>query len=108
MINKKCKILFQNGRVLEGKSLGYIGTTGGEVCFNTGMTGYQEILTDPSYKGQMVTMTYPHIGNYGVNHEDVQTFRQTYPRKKTRRKHDKPAPLIHLDSLLPLLGNRRL
>jgi len=73
MINKKCKILFQNGRVLEGKSLGYIGTTGGEVCFNTGMTGYQEILTDPSYKGQMVTMTYPHIGNYGVNYEDVES-----------------------------------
>lgn len=73
MINKKCKILFQNGRVLEGKSLGYIGMTGGEVCFNTGMTGYQEILTDPSYKGQMVTMTYPHIGNYGVNHEDVES-----------------------------------
>jgi len=73
MINKKCKILFQNGRVLVGKSLGYIGTTGGEVCFNTGMTGYQEILTDPSYKGQMVTMTYPHIGNYGVNHEDVES-----------------------------------
>ena len=73
MINKKCKILFQNGRVLEGKSLGYIGTTGGEVCFNTGMTGYQEILTDPSYKGQMVTMTYPHIGNYGVNHQDVES-----------------------------------
>ena len=73
MINKKCKILFQNGRALEGQSLGYIGTTGGEVCFNTGMTGYQEILTDPSYSGQMVTMTYPHIGNYGVNHEDVES-----------------------------------
>ena len=73
MINKKCKILFQNGKVLDGKSLGYIGTTGGEVCFNTGMTGYQEILTDPSYRGQMVTMTYPHIGNYGVNHEDVES-----------------------------------
>ena len=73
MINKKCKILFQNGRILEGDSLGYIGTTGGEVCFNTGMTGYQEILTDPSYRGQMITMTYPHIGNYGVNHEDVES-----------------------------------
>ena len=73
MINKKCKILFQNGKVLDGKSLGYIGTTGGEVCFNTSMTGYQEILTDPSYKGQMVTMTYPHIGNYGVNHGDVES-----------------------------------
>ena len=73
MINKKCKILFQNGQMLEGQSLGYIGTTGGEVCFNTGMTGYQEILTDPSYCGQMITMTYPHIGNYGVNLEDVES-----------------------------------
>jgi len=73
MINKKCKIFFQNGKILEGQSLGYIGTTGGEVCFNTGMTGYQEILTDPSYCGQMVTMTYPHIGNYGVNPDDVES-----------------------------------
>mgnify|MGYP001062499179 FL=1 len=73
MINKKCKILFQNGQMLEGQSLGYIGTTGGEVCFNTGMTGYQEILTDPSYCGQMITMTYPHIGNYGINLEDVES-----------------------------------
>lgn len=73
MINKKCKILFQNGKMLEGQSLGYIGTTGGEVCFNTGMTGYQEILTDPSYCGQMITMTCPHIGNYGVNLEDVES-----------------------------------
>ena len=56
-----------------GKSLGYIGTTGGEVCFNTGMTGYQEILTDPSYRGQIINMTYPHIGNYGVNEEDVES-----------------------------------
>ena len=73
MINKKCKIFFQNGKFLEGQSLGYIGTTGGEVCFNTGMTGYQEILTDPSYCGQMITMTYPHIGNYGVNPDDVES-----------------------------------
>ena len=73
MINKKCKIFFQNGKFLEGQSLGYIGTTGGEVCFNTGMTGYQEILTDPSYCGQMITMTYPPIGNYGVNPDDVES-----------------------------------
>ena len=73
MINKKCKILFQNRQMLEGQSLGYIGITGGEVCFNTGMTGYQEILTDPSYCGQMITMTYPHIGNYGINLEDVES-----------------------------------
>ena len=73
MINKICKIVFQNGIILQGTSLGYIGTTGGEVCFNTSMTGYQEILTDPSYSGQMITMTYPHIGNYGINDEDIES-----------------------------------
>ena len=52
---------------------GYIGETIGEVCFNTGMSGYQEILTDPSYCKQIVTMTAPHIGNYGVNDEDVES-----------------------------------
>ena len=73
MSNKKCKILFKNGVVLDGLSFGFIGTTGGEVCFNTGMTGYQEILTDPSYSGQIITMTYPHIGNYGINDDDVES-----------------------------------
>ena len=70
---KECRILFENGTELTGRSLGHIGTTGGEVCFNTGMTGYQEILTDPSYSGQIINMTYPHIGNYGVNKEDVES-----------------------------------
>ncbi len=73
MNNKKCKILFKNGTFLEGRSFGFIGTTGGEVCFNTGMTGYQEILTDPSYSGQIITMTYPHIGNYGINSDDIES-----------------------------------
>ena len=73
MNNKECKILFENGTCLQGRSLGLIGTTGGEVCFNTSMTGYQEILTDPSYSGQVVNMTYPHIGNYGVNDEDIES-----------------------------------
>ena len=69
----KSKILLENGIYLEGLSLGYIGTTGGELCFNTGMTGYQEILTDPSYCGQIINMTYPHIGNYGINGEDIES-----------------------------------
>ena len=69
----KTKILLENGIYLEGKPLGYIGTTGGEICFNTGMTGYQEILTDPSYSGQIINMTYPHIGNYGINSEDIES-----------------------------------
>ena len=63
----------EDGTVFFGYSLGAEGETGGEVVFNTSMTGYQEILTDPSYKGQIVTMTYPEIGNYGVNDEDIES-----------------------------------
>ena len=66
-------ILLEDGKIFRGKSFGADGETMGEVVFNTSMTGYQEILTDPSYKGQIVTMTYPHIGNYGVNIEDVES-----------------------------------
>jgi len=62
--------MLEDGLLLRGRSLGANGTTYGEVVFNTSMTGYQEILTDPSYRGQLVAMTYPHIGNYGVNPED--------------------------------------
>ena len=57
-------LLLNDGKKFEGKKLGHLGETIGEVCFNTGMTGYQEILTDPSYCSQIVTMTSPHIGNY--------------------------------------------
>ncbi|MEA3286544.1 MAG: glutamine-hydrolyzing carbamoyl-phosphate synthase small subunit [Candidatus Marinimicrobia bacterium] len=68
-------LLLENGLHFKGFSFGATGTTGGEVCFNTSMTGYQEILTDPSYRGQMVTMTSPQIGNYGVNPEDIESAR---------------------------------
>ncbi|HWP11750.1 MAG TPA: carbamoyl-phosphate synthase domain-containing protein, partial [Ramlibacter sp.] len=61
-----------DGTVFPGSSIGATGVTAGEVVFNTAMTGYQEILTDPSYCQQIVTLTYPHIGNYGVNEEDVE------------------------------------
>jgi carbamoyl-phosphate synthase small subunit len=61
-----------DGTVFPGNSIGAPGATTGEVVFNTSITGYQEILTDPSYRGQIVTLTYPHIGNYGVNQEDVE------------------------------------
>ena len=70
---KPAKLLLSNGRVFNGYSFGLVGETIGEVCFNTGMTGYQEILTDPSYCGQLITMTYPHIGNYGINSLDVES-----------------------------------
>ena len=66
-------LALEDGRVFHGESFGATGTTTGEVCFNTSMTGYQEILTDPSYRGQIVAMTYPEIGNYGVNGLDVES-----------------------------------
>ncbi|MBU1085999.1 MAG: glutamine-hydrolyzing carbamoyl-phosphate synthase small subunit [Candidatus Omnitrophica bacterium] len=69
----KAKIVLEDGRIFQGYSFGATGTTFGEVVFNTSMSGYQEILTDPSYKGQIVTMTYPLIGNYGVNKQDVES-----------------------------------
>src|SRR5436853_1574927 len=64
------KLALEDGTVYTGRAFGARGETFGEVVFNTSMTGYQEVLTDPSYKGQIVTMTYPLIGNYGVNAED--------------------------------------
>src|SRR3954453_8827301 len=67
------KLALEDGTVFTGRSFGAVGTTEGEVVFNTSMTGYQEILTDPSYKGQIVTMTYPLIGNYGINRQDVES-----------------------------------
>jgi carbamoyl-phosphate synthase small subunit len=67
------KLALEDGSVFVGKSFGATGTSAGEVVFNTSMTGYQEILTDPSYCGQIVTMTYPEMGNYGVNEEDVES-----------------------------------
>ena len=63
-------LALEDGRTFEGISFGAAGTTTGEICFNTSMTGYQEVITDPSYRGQIVTMTYPEIGNYGINPED--------------------------------------
>jgi carbamoyl-phosphate synthase small subunit len=68
------RLVLANGLVLEGMGLGAQGQANGEVCFNTAMTGYQEILTDPSYSGQIITFTFPHIGNIGVNEEDIETL----------------------------------
>ncbi|MDP6685726.1 MAG: glutamine-hydrolyzing carbamoyl-phosphate synthase small subunit [Candidatus Omnitrophota bacterium] len=69
----KALIALEDGTIFQGESFGATGERAGEIVFNTSMTGYQEILTDPSYKGQIVTMTYPLIGNYGVNEEDVES-----------------------------------
>ncbi len=89
---KKATLLLADGSVYRGKAIGKIGTTTGEICFNTGMTGYQEIFTDPSYFGQLIVMNNVHIGNYGVKSEEyesnsikiegliVKSFSQTYSR----------------------------
>ena len=66
-------LALEDGRIFEGESFGATGTWVGEICFNTSMTGYQEVLTDPSYRGQIVAMTYPLIGNYGTNNADAES-----------------------------------
>ncbi len=69
----KAILLLNDGTVFEGKSVGIEGTASGEICFNTGMTGYQEIFTDPSYSGQLLVTTNAHIGNYGVNNSEQES-----------------------------------
>ena len=69
------RLVLQDGTVYEGEAFGAPTTVVGEVVFNTSLTGYQEVITDPSYRGQMVCMTAPHIGNTGVNAEDVESDR---------------------------------
>ncbi|HJX11294.1 MAG TPA: carbamoyl-phosphate synthase domain-containing protein, partial [Candidatus Binatia bacterium] len=75
MTEAKAVLALADGRYYEGIAFGAAGEAIGEVVFNTSMTGYQEILTDPSYEGQLVAMTYPEIGNVGVNPEDVESGR---------------------------------
>lgn len=75
MTEKIAKLVLEDGTIFTGRAFGASGEVFGEVCFNTSLTGYQEILTDPSYCGQIVTMTYPLIGNYGINLEDVESRR---------------------------------
>jgi len=72
-VRPRAVLALEDGTVFEGRSFGHVGEVTGEVVFNTALCGYQEVLTDPSYAGQIVTMTYPHIGNYGVNREDVES-----------------------------------
>ena len=70
---QKAIVLLADGTIFYGKSIGIEGTATGEICFNTGMTGYQEIFTDPSYFGQLMVTTNAHIGNYGVNDNEVES-----------------------------------
>ncbi|GAC1423824.1 MAG: glutamine-hydrolyzing carbamoyl-phosphate synthase small subunit [Flavisolibacter sp.] len=73
MEQKAAVLLLRDGTACHGKAYGAVGTSGGEICFNTGMTGYQEVFTDPSYYGQVLIMNSVHIGNYGVKQEDVES-----------------------------------
>ena len=72
---KEAILYLEDGAIFRGRTLQETGETAGEAVFNTAMTGYQEILTDPSYTGQIVVMTYPLVGNYGVNDEDVESLK---------------------------------
>src|SRR5919107_5055149 len=73
MDQQQAILILEDGTTCYGKAFGAIGTTGGEICFNTGMTGYQEVFTDPSYYGQVLIMNSVHIGNYGVKAEDIES-----------------------------------
>src|SRR5215218_5276642 len=72
-LNHSALLVLEDGTTCYGKAFGAIGTTGGEICFNTGMTGYQEVFTDPSYYGQVLIMNNVHVGNYGVKDGDVES-----------------------------------
>lgn len=76
-MQKKAYLLLEDGFLIEGKAIGKIGTSGGEICFNTGMTGYQEIYTDPSYYGQIIVNTTAHIGNYGAYDPEQESLKPT-------------------------------
>lgn len=87
----KAKLILENGAIFEGKAFGHLKETTGEVVFNTGMTGYQEVLTDPSYYGQIVMMTYPLIGNYGINLDDTESDGIKVSGLIVREKCDNPS-----------------
>jgi len=110
---KPAKLALEDGTVYTGFAFGAEGEVDGEVCFNTSMTGYQEILTDPSYRGQIVTMTYPEIGNYGVNSEDVESqkphlsgfvIRELSRRRSNFRSNDDLASYLRQNNIVGLWG----
>jgi len=101
-------LALEDGTVFEGKSLGAPGRTYGEVVFNTGMTGYQEILTDPSYAGQIVSLTYPLIGNYGINVDDFESRRVQVDGFIVREAADVPSNWRSERSLHSFLKDRRI
>ena len=100
------KLALEDGTVFTGRNFGAAGTSEGEVVFNTSMTGYQEILTDPSYKGQIVTMTYPLIGNYGINADDRESPRPQVEGFVVRELTRIPSNFRSQDSLDHYLAER--
>ncbi len=102
----KAILVLEDGTTFEGISLGAEGRTTGEVVFNTGMTGYQEILTDPSYAGQIVTLTYPLIGNYGINADDFESRRVQVEGFVVREAADVPSNWRSAQSLHTFLAER--
>jgi carbamoyl-phosphate synthase small subunit len=108
MPERKAVLALADGTLFEGISFGYDGECSGEVVFNTGMTGYQEVLTDPSYKGQIVTMTYPEIGNTGINPDDVESTRPWVEGFVVREAWTPPSNWRHVESLDAYLRRYRV
>src|SRR5512134_1064869 len=99
MAEKKAILALADGAVFRGSSFGFEGENGGEVVFNTGMSGYQEVLTDPSYRGQIVTMTYPEIGNTGINPDDIESTRPWVEGFIVREAWRLPSNWRHVETL---------
>lgn len=101
-------LVLADGKVFFGQGVGAKGTTAGEICFNTGMTGYQEILTDPSYAGQLVVFTFPHIGNVGTNHDDIESLKPYVRGLIIREPITPPSNYRHVFSLQQWLQKHRI
>ncbi len=108
MPERRAILALADGTVYAGVAVGHEGESGGEVVFNTGMTGYQEVLTDPSYRGQIVTMTYPEIGNTGINPDDVESTRPWVEGFVVREAWSVPSNWRHVESLEGYLRRYRI
>src|SRR4249920_1565677 len=102
----KAILLLEDGKVFEGKAAGKTGTTSGEICFNTGMTGYQEVFTDPSYFGQILIMNSVHIGNYGVKSDEVESSSVKIRGLIGRNLEDRYSRMMATDSLQKYLQDQ--
>jgi carbamoyl-phosphate synthase small subunit len=100
---KPARLALADGTIFRGRSVGAVGTVTGEAVFNTGMTGYQEVLTDPSYRGQIVNMTYPEIGNYGICPADMESDRAQVSGFVMRQCCEVPSNFRSVESLSSFL-----